>query len=275
MIRKVARGDKLRIPADAWNAIADAVNARQAINAGADGRNLNADVVLVRNDSGGDCERYDILGLDDVAISPTDNLAAFCEQIAFSGVTPVHATHANRIAVLQEPVASGAVGKAVVSRPTAVLINVTVEHDWTAGVDDADASRLTSGGQIPILWKESGTGEKWAIVDLGRAVAPTMPVILEQVNGSYGDDETITTWTYAVKTLGGQTLYAEVDILDDPYADPPTYQPPHQWRRPKIGAVAPATFGLVYLSGPNTGAISPWPRWGLLWCNEVPVVEAC
>ncbi len=100
-----------------------------------------------------------------------------------------------------------------------------------------------------------------------------LPVKLEQVGGDDGDDETIATWTYTATTLDGTVLYDELDIIDDPEA--PTYKEPHQWRRPSIGMVVPATFGLLYRTGPNVDEIDPWPRWGLLWCNEVPAVEAC
>ena len=57
-------------------------------------------------------------------------------------------------------------------------IDVQDEEDEYADVADAEAGRLKSGlrGAAQILWKESGTGEKWAVVRVGPS--PPFDVIL-------------------------------------------------------------------------------------------------
>jgi hypothetical protein len=55
-----------------------------------------------------------------------------------------------------------------------VKVDVTDEDHGYADVTDADATKLTSvsRGSAQILWKESGTGLKWATVRLGVPPAP-------------------------------------------------------------------------------------------------------
>ena len=48
----------------------------------------DADVVLVRNDSGADVGRFGILGIGGPIITPEDNLDEFKRMVAVSGVTP-------------------------------------------------------------------------------------------------------------------------------------------------------------------------------------------
>lgn len=51
---------------------------------------------------------------------------------------------------------------------TWVQIDIQNAADETCGIIDGDTDKLESGkGSTPIIWKESGTGVKWAIVQLG------------------------------------------------------------------------------------------------------------
>ena len=175
MISPVSKGQKFKITAEAFNAMAAAANAHGHGSAGPGARATaiaaQTGVIVVRNDSGADCERFDILGIDCPLILPTDDEDRFTEQVALSGVLPVEADHGGRVIILQEPIAAGECGKGMILGTTPVTLTVTSESDMTAGIIDNDVTMLRSGGPLRILWKEEGTGEKWAIVQFSSGQA--------------------------------------------------------------------------------------------------------
>ena len=137
-ITKVSAGQKLRIPAEAYNAFVDAAEAFKAQShqqqVDRNGVPLPSGVALVRNDSGTDQDRFAILGLDVPLIAPSDNLASFLEHLTFSGVSPDDKLHANRFCVLQEPIAAGAIGRAMAVGVTPIRLDVQTDTDEMAGV---------------------------------------------------------------------------------------------------------------------------------------------
>jgi len=68
----------------------------------------------VRNDSGADQERFAVLGIDAPLILPTENPAAFQERVALSLVAPDADQHRDRMCILQEPIAAGALGRGLI-----------------------------------------------------------------------------------------------------------------------------------------------------------------
>lgn len=170
----------MRISADTWNRIIDATRAFYEGQSPAPGKggtpatagNRQASVILVKNSSGTDQDRFAVLGIDAPIILPDDHEDEFKRQVALSCVTPTAADHQSRFVILLEPLPSGGIGRACVDGVTIVRLQVENEDDTVAGVADNDATHLVSGagGTCPILWKEDGTGEKWAIVRMGGAV---------------------------------------------------------------------------------------------------------
>jgi hypothetical protein len=130
---------------------------------------LNPTVIKVKNNSGFACNRFDILGLDNPIFTPTAALPEFKRIVAFVGTTPVLGSHRGRFAILREPLDVGAIGQAVISGAFKTTVNVTDASHQYAEVKDDDRVNLQSdwGGSARILWKESGTGTKWAILLLG------------------------------------------------------------------------------------------------------------
>ncbi len=125
--------------------------------------------MLVKNNSGADRGRFNVLGIDGPIFTPTESLDSFKNTIALKGITPAAATHVGKFVILQEPLADGELGRAVISGVTPVKIDVTDAGHGYADVKDAVCGTLASAasGSSMILWAESGTGEKWAIVKLG------------------------------------------------------------------------------------------------------------
>ena len=116
----------------------------------------------------------------------------------------------------------------------------------------------SGGGAAQILWKESGTGVKWAVVRLGRWSPTVFPVNLTQTGGSQGTTTTPATWTYSViDPVTSQTLATAVN---------PTVSP-HKWKRPSAGWMIAATFGYAHFNAQGQLVLG--------WINEMVEQEAC
>ena len=170
---KVQSGEKLRIPAAAYNAFVDTAldlrRRQQAVQQSSTTEARQTGIILVRNDSGADRGRFDVLGISGVVITPTDNPDAFKSKVALVGVSPTEAQHAGRFVVLLEPIVGGKIGQACAAGVTIARVDVVDTDHKFADVSDGTAAQLKSvqGGAGAILWKESGTGVKWAVVRIG------------------------------------------------------------------------------------------------------------
>lgn len=175
-LKKVRPGQPMDIPAAGYNAFVDAARAHKAgKHALVEPRQSPAHaatILLVKNSSGSDRDRFDVLGIDDVVYDPTENLAEFKNNPAIDGVTPAAADHTGRFVILLEPVPDGRIGRGLLMGVCPVKIDVQAETNLYADVDDGQTGRLKSGslGAAAILWKEAGTGEKWALVSVGAGV---------------------------------------------------------------------------------------------------------
>ncbi|MCK4625175.1 MAG: hypothetical protein KAV00_07690 [Phycisphaerae bacterium] len=172
-LKKVKSGDALVIPAQTFNTFIDAA---RDFRARQHGRAQNAQqtfrssgIVLVKNISGYDQDRFAVLGINSPVITPTDNEDEFKNRIALRGVVPAEDEHVGRFVILAEPLADGEIGRAFAHGVCPVKVNVEDEAHAYADIEDAQAQYLKSGtsGAAQILWAESGTGEVWAVVRLG------------------------------------------------------------------------------------------------------------
>ncbi|HRQ75596.1 MAG TPA: hypothetical protein PK098_06715, partial [Phycisphaerales bacterium] len=173
--RKVQRGDPLRIPAEAFNAFIDAARAHRAGQhdvdgaSGGDGR-WNAGVVLVRNESGQARERFQVLAIDGPMFNPENALEGFKNRVVLKATTPGN-DDASRFVILLEPLAVNAIGMACVSGVCPVKVDIKDEKHDFADVRSGQAGHLTSnsgGGGAQMIWKESKTGVRWAVVRLSN-----------------------------------------------------------------------------------------------------------
>ena len=176
-LNKVQRGDPMRIPASTFNTFVDAARHFRAQQHSSGPQPIahqgerSPVVVYVRNDSGADRDRFDVLGIDGILFTPTDNLDTFVNDHPLIGVEPTNDTHAGKFVVLAEPVRSNEIGRAYITGVTPVRVDVTDEDHTSADVANANADYLESRatGSAQILWKEAGTGEVWALVLLGSS----------------------------------------------------------------------------------------------------------
>ncbi|MCL2646106.1 MAG: hypothetical protein FWD61_03760 [Phycisphaerales bacterium] len=242
-LKKVQSGDKLRMPAAAYNAFIDTARDFQArqrgISSTPQAATRSSGIVLVRNDSSEDLTRYSVLGVDKPIIGPKDKLDSFKNCVAVVGVKPTKDDHVGKFVVLLEPLKRKAIGMAYGAGMCPVKIDVPdekIEYPY-ADIADGKTANLKAKhyGAATILWREGGTGVQWALVRLGSPMkAQVFPVKLKQVYGEQGDEKKPATWTYDVSDA----------ITDDTLAEGvnPTSSP-HQWKRPSVGYMIKATFG--------------------------------
>ena len=95
-LKKVQAGDKLEIPAQTFNTMIDAaqdfLRRQRSISQEVPQSFRQAGIVLVRNNSGTDRTRGEILGINSPVIGPSDNLNEFKKRVALDCGTPARAS---------------------------------------------------------------------------------------------------------------------------------------------------------------------------------------
>lgn len=256
--RKARPGDALRIPAAAYNGFIDAAVAHR--NSAARGELSAAqprggsEVILVRNDSGADLPRFGVLEIDGPILTPTDG-EDFNNQICLSGIA-VTAAGAWYVVAL-EPLLDGKIGKAIALGLTQVTVNVSdASHTFAESSIGSQVLVSASAGSARILWAESGTGSKAAIVALTGVTARggLFAVDIESDGGDGGDYESGSTpasWTYTVSSLAGEELGTGI-----------TPERP----RPAVEMLEGGPIGVAYF---DTDGLHLWDA------GEVPDYEPC
>jgi len=243
--RKAKAGDPLVIPADAFNAFLDTVRGSRQRSHDQIGRGIptvpHNCVVRLYSESIDDRDRYDILGVGNVAplFDPGSYEESFKNYPIMKGYLPAAFNHEGKFAVLLEPVKWKGIARAVYSGVVPVRLDVPdADYDYCrAEITDNEAGYLTAVrlGSAAILWREGGTGVQWAIVRLGDMVEPyAFPITLTQTGGSVGPPST---WTYSVQdAVYGRAMGTNID---------PTASP-HKFRRPAAWSMVAATHGYAH-----------------------------
>ncbi len=262
-LRKVARGETLRVPADTWNTLIDVARSHrqrelsQGVNAG--GLRTSTGIVTVRNTSGADQDRFAVMGLSGIVIPPADNELEFQSRPAFDVVVPTE-DHSDSFVILTEPVAAGRLARAMVAGVTPVKLDVQSEDDQYAVAKAGETAHLETGsGSARILWKESGTGLKWGVVlfPVGQAQLTAFAV--------FDGNRTNTRYTGHIKNDGGSLGDAvQFMFLNDPGVadlldpnDVVEIKPCPTWKESDSDWGDEATYGKKYLA-----TLSPWAAMG-------------
>lgn len=173
---RVEPGQKIAsaFSARAWNRAQDAadlvLDERGRFGAGPQaGRELAPNVVLIRNGTNLDVPLLGVLGISDVAITPSQDSQFAWKQLLI-GAVPVLATHRDRFVIALEPIAAGTIGRAAIGGMFACKVHVTSTLHRFATVKDGDRTQLQSAscGPMQLVWtdpSESGVIglNKWAI----------------------------------------------------------------------------------------------------------------
>jgi len=127
----------------------------------------DSNVRLIKNNTGADVGQYQVLKLDGPVFSPTDNATGWLQRQTFKGITP---TASCDFAITQRAAPNGKTQPALFSGVSPCTINVT-DAAHTHAVAGTTAAKLVSAtsGPAKILWKESGTGDKDAVVQLSQS----------------------------------------------------------------------------------------------------------
>lgn len=187
--RMVMPGERQKLKASEWNAVRDVWPQSPGVHA--NGRKRQATFCSVKNESESTVARLGVLGIDDIMSDPATDAAhldEFMSRVSFRGVTPTTADHTGKFVILLDGLRAadndhgiqGEIGPAILSGITQAYIDVTDEDHAYADVKDGDSTQLASGdsGAAQILWKESGTGTKRAIIRLGVPGGPFRGVSL-------------------------------------------------------------------------------------------------
>jgi hypothetical protein len=127
-------------------------------------------VVSVFNEGVAINTEFPVLKLTSPVFTPTDRANVIWEPIAFNGDTPDADTTIADICIVQGPIGTGLMGRGhgVISGPTYCKVEVSDAAHTHAKPTDGENTKLESGTSgAKIVWKESGTGTKKALVMLG------------------------------------------------------------------------------------------------------------
>jgi len=166
-LKKVQSGQRLRISASAYNAFVDTAleHQQRQRDMASETRpsTRQADIILVRNDSGGDVGRFAVLAITgSVFTGGTDE---FRNRVVLSGSTPTSSPH-GRFVITAEPIKAGGIGPAFASGVCPVQVDVIEDQHGQADTALSNTDHLTSryGGAATILWRPGGIGLQWAVV---------------------------------------------------------------------------------------------------------------
>lgn len=172
-MKKVSSGEKFQVKANTWNSFIDvAVHHKSTqLKLGSDTLRSNSKVgiILVRNENGDLLEQFSPVILDDLIIQPdnAEKEQEFKSRIPVFSGKKVSADNKDKpFAIMQVPLESEKIGKALLQGITPAKVNIGNESHQYAKLD-ATGMVSASSGIGRILWKESGTGEKWVLLQLG------------------------------------------------------------------------------------------------------------
>ena len=232
-LQKVKQGSPFKPKAADWNAFVDAALAHRGMGSktksGDSSMRGTADsgIVTIQNNSGLPCDQYTVLSLDTLLITPTDNESHFrFETPVFSGTAIASENISKPFAIIQEPLGKSFVGDAMVAGVSPAKIAVSDESHAFAELA-ATGLQSAASGIVRILWKESGTGSKWAVIHFpagsGGGTGCLPAKIVSKVGGFYkvdvyanGFDTAATATNQMAKVLMlnyAQTLPADTEVI--------------------------------------------------------------
>ncbi|WP_020473389.1 hypothetical protein [Zavarzinella formosa] len=139
--------------------------------------------IIVRNDTGATLLEMAVLKLGDPLVSVVDYPIDNQEEPAFAGLAPTGP--ADLVCVTQQGLSTGEIGRATIAGICVCKINVTDASHGYASPTATSSAYLLSGvtGFHRILWKESGTGVKMAVVMMELSPNPQIPDTAHDVSG--------------------------------------------------------------------------------------------
>ena len=176
---KVRQGQPLKLSARTWNELIDAARTVQELRPVfaqiAKQQWRDADTIKVRNGTCDNLARFSVVGLDWSTIDPATNLTEWKNAVSIDFEKPDASKHAGRFAILIEPVQTCLMGSALLSGvvPCQVLVTDAAHEFATPITGQTGYLASAHAGAAQILWRQPGTGTKWAVVRLSNHAEPT------------------------------------------------------------------------------------------------------
>lgn len=231
--RRLRPGDGLEaISASAYNAMLDMLDAGLGNNTSGPSDSTGSSPftsALVKNFTGSDLPAFGIVWLTAPLFLPSDVLANFQRRYVYSASKPQGPN--SPFAVLLAKAGPDDLRPASLGGVAPVAINVTsAAHDRAFPIQD-DATKLASGfaGSAEILWKESGTGVRQAVIRwpvpqqrrmLGTTNAVIQPGTSGAVNVKTANNVTLGSVTAHLTYMhGNEQISANKEVLVEYFAE--------------------------------------------------------
>lgn len=221
-MNKVRPGDPVAISAATWNDVLDAAAlAKGSRRTGAgipDG--LEPGIVRVKNATDEDLDRFAALSVaHGIGVAPDKNVLAFQNEpaVLFGRVWSGDGAWV----VLQEPVPSGKIGRAMLFGVTPALVDfVDADHEFAEPVQDnaAGAIQSAASGTARILWSPGKTGLQWCLLHVGAgsgaAADPSVcPAVVQSFSGGVYTVDLYADGILSSKTGRAQLMLTEASML--------------------------------------------------------------
>lgn len=167
--------------------------------------------VLVMNSSGVNVPAGGALKLSAPLLPPDDVDTVVNEPPAFDGLATTDDAE-ETIVVVGEPVPDGATGFGHVLGIVWAKLDVGDEgHTHAAPAASSTKLKSAASGPAKIIWKDAGTGEKWAQLLLGGAGTSLQPVVITSSVAAATYDDATNEWEPATTTVSRLVAHEDGD----------------------------------------------------------------
>jgi len=174
ILRNLSRGDRISLisagQVNLWNEAARRVRG-EAFDLGFEDAETrrNSAIIDVRNNTADDLPRFAVVALSGMGVEPTENENQALANPFMEGTAPGNPNDRETIGILVDPLSADSIGRAVIVGATWVKVSVSTgeeNYQYCKVSNGVTANMVMSSARGPaqILWKESGTGTKWAYV---------------------------------------------------------------------------------------------------------------
>lgn len=175
-MEKVKSGESVVIRASTWNAFIDAANFTQQMKQNRLGDGLKSGygfgIVPLKNCEERDYDRFTALVITGICVTPDTNEDEFvsCPSV-FQGNRMTDDRKDKPYAILVGPIAAGEIGLAMILGVTPAKVTINDSEDGYAVPKAGSSGEMESAttGVARILWKGTGSGSQWCLLQLGGA----------------------------------------------------------------------------------------------------------
>ncbi len=175
-LKKVKSGDPLRIPAETFNSFVDAArhhrdNQRSVSADMTDGSPGDSGRTKLKNQSGADRRRFEVLQLGNPLFGPDDNFLEYINHTSFAGLA-IAEDGEDRVAILQEPAPSGRIRDAIHDGVSIVRLTGDIDRKRATTREDEFVLVTSEHGPFTVLHDPGPANqERLGVVRFGVAAA--------------------------------------------------------------------------------------------------------